>query len=59
MEKEESGFKVADRRLFTADGDLRDTEPAEPSSRDAGIPTLDASPGSTATEEDMPMTFEA
>ena len=30
MEKEESGFKVADRRLFTADGDLRDKEPAEP-----------------------------
>jgi hypothetical protein len=60
MEKEESGFKVADRRLFTADGDLRDTEPAEPSSRDAGIPTLDASPGvAPQSEEDMPMTFEA
>ena len=60
MEKEESGFKVADRRLFTADGDLRDTEPAAPSLRDAGIPTLDASPGvAPQSEEDMPMTFEA
>jgi len=60
MEKEESGFKVADRRLFTADGDLRDTEPTEPASRDAGIPTLDASPElASQPEQDMPMTFEA
>ena len=60
MEKEESGFKVADRRLFTADGDLRDTEPTEQSSRDAGIPSLDASPGvASQPVEDMPMTFEA
>jgi len=58
MEKEESGFKVADRRLFTADGDLRDTEP-EPASLDASIPTLDASPGvASQPEQDMPMTFE-
>jgi len=60
MEKEESGFKVADRRLFTADGNLRDAEAAETASRDAGIPTLDASPeGASQPEEDMPMTFEA
>ncbi len=60
MEKEESGFKVADRRLFTADGDLRDAEPTEPASLDAGIPTLDASPAVTSQpEEDLPMTFEA
>jgi hypothetical protein len=60
MEKEESGFKVADRRLFTADGDLRDQEPAEPASRDGGIRTLDASPAvASQPEEDMPMTFEA
>ena len=60
MEKEESGFKVADRRLFTADGDLCDTEPNEPASRDAGIPTLGASAEVTPqSEEDMPMTFEA
>jgi Domain of unknown function (DUF1844) len=60
MEKEESGFKVADRRLFTADGDLRDQEPAEPASRDGGIPTLDASPAvASQPEEDVPMTFEA
>ena len=59
MEKEESGFKVADRRLFTADGDLRDTEPTEPASRDGGIPTLGASPGAASQpEQDMPMTFE-
>ena len=60
MEKEDSGFKVADRRLFTADGDLRDTEPAELTSRDAGIPALDASSGvASDSEEDPPMTFEA
>ena len=58
MEKEESGFKVADRRLFTADGDLRDTEPSEPAARD--IPSLGPSPEVAAhPEEDMPMTFEA
>ena len=60
MEKEDSGFKVADRRLFTADGDLRDTEPSEPAARDTGIPTLGASPAvAPKAEEDMPMTFEA
>ena len=60
MEKEDSGFKVADRRLFTADGDLRDTEPSEPAARDTGIPTLGASPAvAPQAEEDMPMTFEA
>ena len=59
MEKEDSGFKVADRRLFTADGDLRDAEPSEPAERDAGIPTLGASPEVASQPEDMPMTFEA
>ena len=60
MEKEDSGFKVADRRLFTADGDLRETEPSEPASRDASIPTLDESPREAShSEEDPPMTFEA
>ena len=60
MEKEDSGFKVADRRLFTADGDLRDTEPTERASRDAGIPNLGASANVVSQpEEDMPMTFEA
>ena len=57
MEKEDSGFKVADRRLFTADGDLRDTEPSEPAARDTGTPTLGAV--APQAEEDMPMTFEA
>ena len=60
MEKEESGFKVADRRLFTADGDLRDAEPSEPAAHDLGIPTLGASPEvASRPEEDLPMTFEA
>jgi len=60
MEKEESGFKVADRRLFTADGDLRTNEPAELASPDGAIPMLGASPGTASeAEEDMPMTFEA
>lgn len=60
MEKEDSGFKVADRRLFTADGDLRGSEPTEESSSDAGIPHLGASPEtSSRPTEDMPMTFEA
>ena len=57
MEKEDSGFKVADRRLFTADGDLRDS-PAETTSSDVGIPTLNAS-AKPAADEDPPMTFEA
>ena len=60
MEKEESGFKVADRRLFTADGDLRGKEPAETASPDGGIPTLEVSSAAASqAEEDMPMTFEA
>ena len=60
MEKEESGFKVADRRLFTADGDLRETEPAAPAFQEGGTPTVDASPGlASQPEPDMPMTFEA
>jgi hypothetical protein len=60
MEKEESGFKVADRRLFTADGDLRDKEPVESASTDGGIPTLNASPApASQAEGDVPMTFEA
>ena len=60
MEKEESGFKVADRRLFTADGDLRDKEPAESASTDGTIPTLNASPAPEShAEGDVPMTFEA
>ena len=59
MEKEDSGFKVADRRLFTADGDLRDTEPSEQASPDAGIPALDASPRvASDSEPEPPMTFE-
>ena len=60
MEKEDSGFKVADRRLFTAEGDLRETPPSEPAARDIGIPTLGTSPEvASQPEEDLPMTFEA
>jgi len=60
MEKEESGFKVADRRLFTADGDLRDSEPSEQTSHDVGASNLGAEPGAgSQPDEDMPMTFEA
>lgn len=60
MEKEESGFKVADRRLFTADGDLRDAELSEPAAREIGIPTLGASPEvASRSGGDQPMTFEA
>jgi len=58
MEKEESGFKVADRRLFTAEGDLRETDPAGPSDTDTAIPTLGTSPESKL-EQNQPMTFEA
>ncbi|MCI0420946.1 MAG: DUF1844 domain-containing protein [Acidobacteria bacterium] len=62
MEKEESGFKVADRRLFTAEGELRDTEPETPVSTESsvspGFPPLDSSP-SPASADEMPMTFEA
>ena len=60
MEKEDSGFKVADRRLFTAEGDLRETPPSEQAARDIGIPTLGTSPEvASQPEEDLPMTFEA
>jgi Domain of unknown function (DUF1844) len=60
MEKEESGFKVADRRMFTADGDLRNSEATEPATRDTGIPTFGTAPAAPSkSEEDMPMTFEA
>jgi hypothetical protein len=60
MEKEDSGFKVADRRLFTADGDLRDSEPAERPSGDAGIPQVGVLPEAAShSSQDMPMTFEA
>ena len=60
MEKEESGFKVADRRLFTAQGDLRDTHSTEPASPEPGVPSVDPAAGlGSQPEDDVPMTFEA
>ncbi|MBM3802441.1 MAG: DUF1844 domain-containing protein [Acidimicrobiia bacterium] len=60
MGKEDSGFKVADRRLFTAEGDLRDSVPPGRPSGDDGLPTLEALPESaSAGEADPAMTFEA
>ena len=59
MAEDNSGFKVADRRLFTAEGDLRDTTTAE-ASLDQGGSQSAANPMSFPEAddlEDMPMSF--
>jgi Domain of unknown function (DUF1844) len=49
--KQESGFTVTDRRLFTEDGELRKDVPEEPEAPKAATPTA-AAP--TTTEEKVP-----
>jgi hypothetical protein len=56
MAEDNSGFKVADRRLFTPEGELRDSPP-ESSKSDQEIPTV--SPGTLPRpDDDMPMRFQ-
>ncbi|HEX2522237.1 MAG TPA: DUF1844 domain-containing protein [Terriglobia bacterium] len=57
MGEDDSGFKVADRRLFTADGELREaTADSSSSSQDRSS----AEPASffPAPDPEMPMTFQ-
>ena len=60
MAEDNSGFKVADRRLFTAEGDLRDTT-TEEASLDQGGSQSAPNPMSFPEAddlEDMPMSFQ-
>ncbi len=60
MSEENSGFKVADRRLFTEDGDLRKDltpESIEVNKTDQGALDLGAS-NEAAPENDIAMTFQ-
>jgi hypothetical protein len=59
MSEENSGFKVADRRLFTEEGDLRDEATRDPSSKKSDDSALNLG-GSheTPPESDIPMTFQ-
>jgi tRNA splicing endonuclease len=60
MSEENSGFKVADKRLFTEDGDLREnvrTESVEDKSADHSALNLEDSQEKT-TQQDIPMTFQ-
>ena len=60
MSEENSGFKVADKRLFTEDGDLRKDvtpESVEESKTDQSAPNLGGSK-ETPPENDIPMTFQ-
>jgi Domain of unknown function (DUF1844) len=53
--KEESEFKVSDRRLFTSEGDLRDSpEEQTQSSAVASATAVAASPAPAATESTIP-----
>jgi len=60
MSEENSGFKVADKRLFTEDGDLRkDVAPEfiDANKTDQSAPDLGAN-NETLPETDIPMTFQ-
>jgi len=60
MAEEKSGFKVADRRLFTEEGNLRDEVAKEFTQEKSFDDTLtDSNSQKSATSEpDMPMTFQ-
>jgi|SRR2546429_8761120 len=59
MAEEKSGFKVADRRLFTEEGNLRD-EVARESTKEKRFDDTLNSEGQTKakSEPDVPMTFQ-
>jgi uncharacterized protein DUF1844 len=60
MAEEQSGFKVADRRLFTEEGDLRDDVARESTKERAFDDTLAGSDSqkSAQSEPGVPMTFQ-
>jgi hypothetical protein len=60
MAEEKSDFKVADRRLFTEEGDLRDDVARESTKERAFDDTLAGSDSqkSAQSEPDVPMTFQ-
>lgn len=60
MAEEKSGFKVADRRLFTEEGNLRDDLAREPAQEKGFDDTLTGSNSqkSAKSEPDIPMTFQ-
>ena len=60
MAEEKSGFKVADRRLFTEEGNLRDEVAKEFTQEKSFDDTLTDSNSqkSPTSEPDMPMTFQ-
>jgi hypothetical protein len=60
MSEENSGFKVADRRLFTEDGDLRENvtpESVEEKKSDDSALNLEGNQ-ETTPQHDIPMTFQ-
>jgi uncharacterized protein DUF1844 len=60
MPEEGSGFKVADKRLFTEEGDLREDVTREPVDEKKVDDTLSnlGSGSATQTEQEIPMTFQ-
>ena len=60
MPEEGSGFKVADKRLFTEEGNLREDVTREPvDDKKADDPLSNLGSGSaTQTEQEIPMTFQ-
>jgi hypothetical protein len=60
MTEDNTGFKVADRRLFTAEGDLRDTA-ADQSTSEKGFaskPSGQIPPSDAEMFGEMPVTFQ-
>jgi hypothetical protein len=60
MAEDDTGFKVADRRIFTAEGELRDAG-AEPPPLDQNVSSKPSSQilGQPETAEELPMDFQA
>src|SRR5215467_12776231 len=60
MPEEGSGFKVADKRLFTEEGNLREDVAREPVDEKKGADPLSnlGSGSTTQAEQEIPMTFQ-
>jgi Domain of unknown function (DUF1844) len=60
MAEDDTGFKVADRRIFTAEGELRDAG-AEPPPLDQNVSSKPSSQilGQPEAVEELPMDFQA
>lgn len=60
MAEDNSGFKVADRRLFTPEGELRDISTTRSAdSEPSPIPPSQAPESQAGTSKEVPMTFQA